>query len=321
MPSAPMASQPIAIPEPSIKKEDLTSFFTEFTKTIISILNQNQSSGNCSNNNNNGNGSSRNLSCHMCSGLHTIPFCKVVDEYIKAGKCKRNAEGKVVLLSGAWIPQDTPGNNFLEQIDKWHRQHPNQLAAVTLFNVVRGGSIVPASNLVQPASLFKLTTDNWIATLEAELFNLWEKKAPVSLMIKTRAQGARVAEDKEEEEAVAAARMREAMIEEVADKQVNPAAATQKTLTPQPAIITPEHPYRNTKDASFIPANNKPVNAPVIQKKNKPAYKTLPPVHDPAIAGAVYKRATEASITITQRELLSLSPEVCSQIRDATMTK
>ena len=114
MPSTPMASQPIAVPEPSTKKEDLTSFFTEFTKTIVSVLNQNQSSGNCSNNNNNGNSNSRNLSCHMCSGLHTISFCKVVDKYIKAGKCKRNAEGEVVLLSGAWIPQDTRGNNFLE---------------------------------------------------------------------------------------------------------------------------------------------------------------------------------------------------------------
>ena len=98
MPSTPMVNQLVAAPELSIKKEDLTLFFTEFTKTIVSILNQNQNSGNHSNNNNNGNSNSRNLSCHMCSGLHTIPFCKVVDKYIKAGKCKRNAEGKVVLL-------------------------------------------------------------------------------------------------------------------------------------------------------------------------------------------------------------------------------
>ena len=140
-------------------------------------------------------------------------------------------------------------------------------------------------------------------------------------MIKMRAQRARVAEDEEEDKAVAAARTRGAMIEEVIDEQVNPAATTQKTLTPQPAIITPEHSYRNAKDASFVPANNKPANAPAIQKKNEPAYKTLLPVHDPAIAEAVYKREMEAAITITQRELLSLSPEVCSQIRDATMTK
>lgn len=39
------------------------------------------------------------------------------------------------------------------------------------------------------------------------------------------------------------------------------------------------------------------------------------------IAEAVYKRSLETPITITQRELLSLSPEVRSQFRDSTITK
>jgi hypothetical protein len=51
------------------------------------------------------------------------------------------------------------------------------------------------------------------------------------------------------------------------------------------------------------------------------AYKTLPPIHDVAIAANVYKRAMDASFTITQRELLSLSPEVRSQVREDTTTK
>ena len=51
-----------------------------------------------------------------------------------------------------------------------------------------------------------------------------------------------------------------------------------------------------------------------------PAYRTLPPVHDPAIAASVFQLSMEAPATIMQRELLSLSPEVCSQVRDSTMT-
>lgn len=114
LPSMPAVGQPITTPEPSIKKEDLTSFFTEFTKTIVSVLNQSQSKNGSNRSNNN----SHSLSCLMCSGPHLILTCEMVEEYIKAGKYKRNAEEKVVLPSGAWILQDIPGNNFLECIDE-----------------------------------------------------------------------------------------------------------------------------------------------------------------------------------------------------------
>ena len=48
------------------------------------------------------------------------------------------------------------------------------------------------------------------------------------------------------------------------------------------------------------------------------AYRTLPPVHNPAIAASFFQQSMEAPITITQRELLSLLPEVHSQVRDTT---
>ena len=63
-----------------------------------------------------------------------------------------------------------------------------------------------------------------------------------------------------------------------------------------------------------------PYKVPATTRKPEPAYKTLLPVHDATIASEVYKRSMEAPITITQRKLLSLSPEVHSQVRDSTMT-
>jgi hypothetical protein len=60
--------------------------------------------------------------------------------------------------------------------------------------------------------------------------------------------------------------------------------------------------------------------APTVTKKPKPAYRTLPPIYDPAIAVDILKRSMEAPITIMQKELLSLSPEVCSQVCDSIMT-
>ena len=47
----------------------------------------------------------------------------------------------------------------------------------------------------------------------------------------------------------------------------------------------------------------------------------MPPVHDPVIATNVFNRSMEAPITITQRELLSLSPEVRSQVRECTSSR
>ena len=49
-------------------------------------------------------------SCNFCGGLgHFIRECEVMAEYTKAGKCKRGADGKVVLPSGAMVPRDISG--------------------------------------------------------------------------------------------------------------------------------------------------------------------------------------------------------------------
>ena len=56
-------------------------------------------------------------------------------------------------------------------------------------------------------------------------------------------------------------------------------------------------------------------------KKAEPAYRTHAPIYDGKIAADVYDHAMAASVTLTQRELLSLSPEVRSQVREATSAK
>jgi hypothetical protein len=87
----------------------------------------------------------------------------------------------------------------------------------------------------------------------------------------------------------------------------------------------PEHPFRKAKNAVYIPPAEKNVEIEdkttlTITKKPKPAYRTVPPIHNPAIVVNVLKQSMEAAITITQKELLSLSPEVRSQVRDSITT-
>lgn len=88
----------------------------------------------------------------------------------------------------------------------------------------------------------------------------------------------------------------------------------------------PEHPYRSAKDATYTPPQERNVAAvpkpfPVAQKKPDAAYRTLPAIYDSTIATTVYHRALDAPLTISYHELLSLSPEVRSQVRDAVSSK
>ena len=75
-------------------------------------------------------------SCNFCGGLgHFIRECEVVAEYTKAGKCKRGADGKVVLPSGAMVPRDISGTWLRNRVDEWHWRNPGQMAAQMLFEV------------------------------------------------------------------------------------------------------------------------------------------------------------------------------------------
>jgi len=67
--------------------------------------------------------------CNFCGGTdHFIRECGVVQDYITAGKIRRDVEGRVVLSTGAFVPRGIPGRWLRERVDEWHRQNPGQLA-------------------------------------------------------------------------------------------------------------------------------------------------------------------------------------------------
>jgi hypothetical protein len=128
--------------------------------------------------------------------------------------------------------------------------------------------------------------------------------------------------DIDDEEAVAAARAQQSRIKEVPDEDATPfpqepSKGSTLTSTSIQLQLTdrPEHPYRLAKDTAYSPPVTKNVGAQdklvtSNTKKPEPAYRTLLLIHDPLIAESVYKCSLDAPITITQRKLLSLSPEV-----------
>ncbi|KAG5649299.1 hypothetical protein H0H81_004774, partial [Sphagnurus paluster] len=65
----------------------------------------------------------RELECYFCSETgHGIQECPQVEPTIRAGKCTRNANGRIVLPIGARIPNNIPGNNLREKIEEYYRR-------------------------------------------------------------------------------------------------------------------------------------------------------------------------------------------------------
>ena len=121
----------------------------------------------------------------MCGGDHFIRECKVLDEYIAAGKCHQNIEGKVVLSTGAYALREIPGSLLSERIDEWHHHFPGQLAAVTLIHTIDKSKLYP------PQSAYQLSSSNRIAHLEAKLYALKARKSSFVPIVRTQAQAAR----------------------------------------------------------------------------------------------------------------------------------
>jgi hypothetical protein len=72
--------------------------------------------------------------CNFCGEPgHHMCDCKVVNEYVCLGKCKRNHENQVVLPSGATVPRSVAGVWLHNRINEYHRLNPNQQGVVQML--------------------------------------------------------------------------------------------------------------------------------------------------------------------------------------------
>ena len=162
-------------PEPTVKMEKFSAIILEFTKTMAEILNQTCAQGNYGS-------TSCNVNCNMCGGENYIRECPVVNKYIKQGKCRCNIDGKVVLSTGAYVPQEIPGTLLQEQIDEWHWHYPGQLATATLVHTINKSLLYP------PQPTYQLSSSDRITYLESELYALKARRSSFIPTICTRAQ-------------------------------------------------------------------------------------------------------------------------------------
>ncbi|KDQ13317.1 hypothetical protein BOTBODRAFT_111558 [Botryobasidium botryosum FD-172 SS1] len=65
--------------------------------------------------------------CVFCADpSHYVRDCTRAAEYIRAGKCVRGADGKIVLPNSDMVPRGMGGQSMLERIDAWHAANPGQ---------------------------------------------------------------------------------------------------------------------------------------------------------------------------------------------------
>jgi len=292
------------------------------------------------------------LNCNFCDGLgHFGRECEIALDYIKKGFCLRNIEGRITLPSGAFIPRDIPGKCFKDRLDEWHRRNPGQVGTGQLmYNVLSQAVATDVSRVIATRethpNLFNasapltspLSKQECIASLECELLQLRNKKVdPIARPsgLNNREPNIDIVDDQQPRKRilrpeVVITRTKPPTEEPEPRPQPPPPPpvvpsppATENAETHDHSISHP-HPFGNAQDATYLPPTNRNFAAapkPPPVKKTDPAYKTFPPVYDGKIATDVYDRAMAAQVTLTQRELLSLSPEVRAQVREATSAR
>lgn len=241
----------------------------------------------------------------------------------------------MILSLGAFVPRDIPRQYLRNHINEWHRCNPNQLAAGSLFNAVIANDkpVIPTIREPAPYEManYQLAAQDCIAALEAELFNLRLRHQPGFVpVIKTRKQCAtEKAAKSAEPEIVAQPQTSTQPTSEPMPTIEDTSTSTQPTDSQlcKPIVASPEHPFHKVKDAVYILPQDRNVGAPpkppvhANAKRPDSAYQTSPAIHNTKIVTDIYQHTLETPVTITYHKLLSLSPEVRTQVRGAITSK
>ena len=255
--------------------------------------------------------------CHFCGGDHWKSSCEVLKEYVHDGKCILHNNGQIVLPGGRFIPGSVTRKTFRERLDEWYQQNlvSTSTANVLLLDV----SPKPTVGILQ------LSSEEHILSLEKELFALHVRE--LAPRVWTQTQKARDANLPTDAPTPA---KRPTPPPAPAPVAPIPLPVPAARLSPPPPAVPeevndddepPVHPFARAKDAAYAPPTTNNVAAkpkPAPPKKPDVLLRTAAPVYDHQVASTIYVRTMDSQITITQRELLSLSPEVRNQVREVT---
>jgi hypothetical protein len=302
---------------PQIKSEDLSAIFEKFASTLITAL-----AGSRPNNNNYSNNvpcpnpgfrqdQLENLICIFC-GLsgHFISDCLVCQAYINDRKCKKNPEGKVVLPNGQFTPRNIPGHCIKDWIDEWLRRNPDtMITPVLMYGITPSPAPTTTPRGIYQINDMNVTADICIARLEQELYALRSGRGftrtdldvPVVPVIQP---------------SISSIPPPPAPIVPLIPTVPAPSTSSIATnlptsnATPASTSQPPVHPYAGTTENLYLPPHEQNF-AGKGKERDSPSYHTVAPIQNDKIAQDVFSRSMKNPvITLTTKELLSLSPEV-----------
>jgi predicted component of type VI protein secretion system len=239
-----------------------------------------------------------------------IRDCPGAADYVGCGLCKRDpASNRIVLLNNAWIPCWMAGNNIKERIDDYYRQNPipAAISAAILLAPTTGIKDVPphmSQNLLE-------IVENLHAAVSADPDNTDDDKAIIQALQQALEQKKKQVRFDGVEIPARKGKAPESIL-----KQPDHAGITRGTN--QSSAAGPSTPVPRV-------TVNTPVIIPTAAVKNTaaantsgPQYRYSTPVEDPAVVLKVVNRALDVPVSITQWELLSISPEARKQYKEPT---
>jgi hypothetical protein len=315
----------------TVKQEDLAGILEKFTQQIVNVLSAKNTSSGPSNYQPASNFPSRGFSggfadgkraCHFCgSEFHLLSNCDKVDKCLKEGKCIRNAEGRLVLPGGGYIPRHINGKNMWERFEEWHIQNPGQLAKGILSSSTIEGLMydcVPGTRVTESGSTYVGTLrmtpgDEEIYRLERQLNAL--KKKQIFDGVEIPYSNAHKPKEIPKGPITKAVPKTPKEAEPMQDRQ----GKGQSTETIRPIAEGPVHPYANIPEARYAPPVTKNFGAPMdkpTRERDMPAYRTVAPIAEKSLVEEVYKRAVyDTKVVLTVEELLNISPDFREKFR------
>jgi hypothetical protein len=234
--------------------------------------------------------------------------CEVVNEYMRMGKCKRNHENRIVLPLGATVPRSITGAWLRDRIDEYHRLNPNQQGATQMLCEVT--STVTVATLIQAEA--EQPKQNKVTRFEPEL-----------------GQPGVYAYRKQSSSKGKAKEAAPPCILEIHSEDNSVAEPTRFTNEFPPVVQQPpdsdtdrvavEHPF--AKPSLTCDLLGETDSDPPPLRKSECAYTTTSQIYDAKVAHKVFEQILSTGITLSQRDLLSLAPELCTKIADVTVCK
>jgi hypothetical protein len=263
--------------------------------------------------------------CYFDGCSRIIRDCPGAADYINRGLCKWDpANNRIVLPNNGWIPRWTTGNNIKEWLDDYYRQNPVHATAtpiaIPLAPTTGIKDVLPhmSQNLLE-------VVENLHAAVSADPNNTDDDEA----IIQALQQAQQALEQKKKKQVhfdgVEMPLMRKGKAPDSILKHPDQVGAAKKNQSsaagPSAPVsrISVSTPVITTTAARHIPTTA--VKNPAAADTSGPQYRYSTPVEDPAVVLKVVNCALNVPISITQRELLSISPEVRKQYKELTTTQ